>query len=81
MDLTTLIDNNHGVIGLVLSGFVIVLMQLLIKGIDLFFKGLIKKDAKRGLDLQRAFKAIRILAGPEWEKIREEIMKDEKFDS
>lgn len=67
--------------GLMLSFFAVLFLQLFIKVIDIYFKGIVKRDLKRSLDIQRAFKALRIIAGPQWEEIREEIMKDEKFES
>lgn len=79
MELIELLDKNHGAMGLLLSLFAILFLQLLIKIMDIFIKGILKKNAKRDLDIQRAFKALRIIAGKDWDKIRDQIMGDERF--
>lgn len=80
MDWSTLLDNQHGPMGIVLSILGISFLQLIIKIINLYLKNVLKRDEKRAIDIRRAFKAIRIMAGNDWPKIREEIMKDEKLD-
>lgn len=67
-----MIDTQHGITGLILS--------LVVAGIVKYCSYRRKKEKKMRLDIRRAFKAIRLIAGDRWPKIREEIMKDEKID-
>jgi hypothetical protein len=76
MDPSVLFNTQH----LFSSVIAILFVQLIIKVFDLYSKHIIKKDAKRDLDIKRAFKALRLISGEKWAQIREEIMRDEKID-
>lgn len=80
MELGNLLDFQHGPTGIVISVIAILFIQLFMKAIDFYFKHVIKKETKRDLDIKRAFKALRLIAGDDWARIREELMSDERID-
>jgi uncharacterized membrane protein YqhA len=80
MDISDLLDVKHGLSNLILSIVAIIFLQLVLKIADFSMKNFYKKQSKRELDMRRAFKAIRLIAGDKWSEVREEIMRDEKMD-
>jgi hypothetical protein len=80
MELDKLLDFQHGPTGVIVSVIAILFIQLFIKAVDFYFKHILKKESKRDLDMKRAFKALRLIAGDKWATVREELMKDEKID-
>ena len=80
MDFSSLLDTSHGLSNFILSICALIFLQLLYKIADFLIKQFLRRQEKRLLDIRRAFHAIKMIAGEDWPKIREEIMKDEKFD-
>lgn len=75
----SLLDTSRGFGATLFSIFSIVLLSLIYKLFSFIIDNSYKKQQKRELDMRRAFKALKLLAGDKWPSIREEIMKEEKF--
>ena len=80
MDPSVIFDNHNGTQNLVLSVIAVLFVQIFVIVINYYFKNVIRKDAKRDLDIKRAFKALRLISGEKWSEVREEIMRDERID-
>lgn len=80
MDLMSVIDKAENFPQLLIYVVAILFIQLIVKLLDFYIKTYSKRQCKTRLDLRRAFMAIRLIAGKDWPKIREEMMKEERLD-